>query len=375
MGRVRILVAPTAFKGTLGAVEVAEALAAGAREALPDAEVILSPIADGGDGTLEVLLFALDGDLVPMTAMGPLGRPVDAAFAWLQGDVAVVELASASGLALIRQEDRDPLGATTRGTGDLIATALEQSPRRVIVGAGGSATNDGGAGIVEALGIALVDSNGAAVGPGALGLLDLERVDLERRDPNLAGVELVVACDVSNPLVGPDGAARVFAPQKGAEPEEVEKIEEALTHFASTVERDTGVSIASMPRAGAAGGAAGGMHALLGAELRDGFDVVAESVGFDELVRGADLVIVGEGSLDDQSLAGKAPIAAARRARRLGIPVWAFAGEVKLDREKLKREGIEMDVSLVDLIGDDARSDPAGAIREVSARMLKRAFG
>lgn len=367
--------APTAFKGRLSALEAAEALARGAAEALPEADIVRMPIADGGDGTMEVLVSVLDGDLFPMSAMGPLGRPVDAAFGWLPGDIAVVELASASGLALVAAEHLDPLRATTRGTGDLIAAAIERKPKRVIVGVGGSATNDGGAGIAEALGISLTDGAGAAIGPGALGLAALQRIEASRRDPNLEGVELIVACDVTNPLLGPEGAARVFAGQKGAGPGEVEAVENSLTRLAEIVHRDLGVWLGDMPRAGAAGGAAGGMHAFLGAELRDGFEVVAEAIGFDRALLDADLVIVGEGRLDQQSLSGKAPIAAARAARRMGIPVWAFAGSIDLDRSAIEAEGIEMAVDLTQLGGKSARSDPAVALHRSSAELLARAFG
>lgn len=372
---MRIVVAPAAFKGTVSAVDAAQAIAEGAAEALPDAEVITCPIADGGDGTLEVLVAALQGDLVQAVAMGPLGRPVSAFYGWLPGEVAVVELALTSGLALLGPGERDPLGATTRGTGDLMAAALERRPRRMVVGVGGSATSDGGAGAAEALGVSMVDGAGAAIGGGARGLLSLEKIELSSLNPALRAVELTVACDVRNPLLGPQGAARVFAPQKRATTDEVAIIERALKRFAEVVEKDIGVSIAELPGAGAAGGAAGGMHALLGAELRDGFDEVAEIVGFDQCLENADLLIVGEGSLDEQSLMGKAPIAAARRARAAGIPVWGFAGRVEVPGEKLLSEGIEVWADLSALAGAQAQSQAPATLRKVAARMLSRSFG
>lgn len=372
---MRVLVAPSAFKGTLSAIAAAEALSEAVSEALPGAEPIRLPLADGGDGTCEVLVSALGGDLIPIAAMGPLGRPVDAAFGWLPGDVAIVELAAASGLRLLEEEERDPMRATTRGTGDLIAAALERRPRRVIVGVGGSATNDCGSGIAEALGVLLIDLEGKAVGPGAAGLLELAGIDVSRRAPALAEVDLTVACDVANPLLGPDGAARVFAPQKGAAEDQVETIERAHARFAEAVESDLGVRLHDMPRAGAAGGAGGGMHGLLGARLDDGFDVVAEMLGFDELLASADLLIVGEGSLDAQSLSGKAPIAASRRSLRLGVPVWAFGGRIELSAEELAGEGIEVEADLGDLTGELGLTDPAAALRTVAERMLRRSFG
>lgn len=367
---MKLLIAPTAFKGTLTALEAAQAIAEGAREALPAADIELLPIADGGDGTIQVLVSALDGQTISATVMGPLGRPVEAYLGWLPGDVAVVELAAASGLGLISPENRDPMRATTRGTGDLIAAALERIPRRVIVGVGGSATNDGGSGIAEALGVSLTDELGAAIGPGALGLMSLARIDLAGLDRGLEKVELLVACDVANPLLGPDGAAQVFAPQKGAGPAEVEAIQRAHAHYAEILNRDVGVWIGDMPRAGAGGGAAGGMHALLGAELVDGFDVVADALGFDEALRGVDLLIVGEGRIDRQSLSGKAPIAAARRAKRLGVPVWAFAGRVELDRAVLESEGIEQFADLSGEVGHEATNDALGGLRRLSAARL-----
>jgi glycerate kinase len=372
---MKVLIAPTAFKGTLSALEAADALARGAAEALPEAEIVRMPVADGGDGTMEVLVSALDGDLFPMIAMGPLGRPVDATYGWLPGDIAVVELASASGLAHVAPEQRDPMRATTRGTGDLIAAALERRPRRIIVGVGGSATSDGGAGIAEALGVSLTDKNGAAIDPGALGLAALEGIDISRRDRNLEEVDLVVACDVVNPLLGHQGAARVFAPQKGAGPQQVEAIENALNRFADLTLRDLDIWLGDMPRAGAAGGAAGGMHALLGASLEEGFDVIADAIGFGEQLSRADLLIVGEGRLDRQSLSGKAPIAAARMAKRKGKRVWAFAGSIDLDRASLQSEGIEAAVDLTERWGNRALTHAASALRQSAAESVARAFG
>jgi glycerate kinase len=240
---------------------------------------------------------------------------------------------------------------------------------------GGSATSDGGAGIAEALGVSLTDTNGAAIGPGPSGLAALERIDISRRDPNLEGVRLVVACDVANPLLGNDGAAQVFGPQKGAGPLEVEAIESALTRFAEVTRRDLDVWLGDLPRAGAAGGAAGGMHALLGAELRDGFEVVSEALEFERQLAGADLLVVGEGRLDRQSLSGKAPIAAARMARREGVRVWAFAGSIDLDRASLQSEGIEVAVDLTERWGNRAPTNAAPSLRQSASEALSRAFG
>lgn len=362
-----VLVAPCAFKGTLGPLEAADALVRGVEEALPDALIIRCPIADGGDGTLAVLLEHLGGERIEQEVTGPDGRPVRAAIGLLPDEVAVVELASASGLALMPEGERDPLRAATRGTGELISAALDHHPRRIIVGAGGSATSDAGAGLLQALGVGFFDARGRQVSPGAEGLVELERIDLTFRDSRLKDVEIVVACDVANPLLGDDGAARTFAPQKGAGPQEVERIERGLERFAEVLMRDFGRWIGETPRTGAAGGAAGGLYALCGAELRAGFEVVAEMVGFDDLLARSTLLIVGEGSLDEQSLAGKAPIAAARRAREAGVPVWAFAGRVALDESILAGEAIEV----VQELGGSA--DPAAALRAACARTLRGA--
>ena len=315
----------------------------------------------------------LGGRTMRETVTGPLGEPVTASFALLPGGTAVVEMAAASGMSLIPTDQLDPLGATTKGTGELIARALESRPRSIIVGAGGSASSDGGAGIATELGVTFHESAGEPIASGANGLLELNRIDVGKLHVPRA-TQLMVACDVSNPLLGEEGAARVFGPQKGAGPAEVEVIEQGLSRFADVVERDIGVSLASMPKAGAAGGAAGGMHALLGAELRDGFELVAGLTDFESAIDGADLLITGEGKLDSQSLGGKAPIEAARRAAAKGIRIWAFAGKVELDRKDSAAHGIEMVADLTELLGDESLADPRGSLQKVAARMLRRAF-
>jgi glycerate kinase len=369
-----VLVAPSAFKGTLAPHDAAAALAEGVADALPGVEILTCPLADGGDGTADVLVDHLAGERVVRTVTGPLGAPVLAAYGRLPGGVVVVDMAAASGLALLAPGDRDAAGATSRGTGELVAAALGETPARVLIGVGGSASSDGGGGIAQALGIRLLDAAGHPVPPGARGLLALDRIDGSSADPRLAGVELVVACDVDNPLLGPAGAARVFAPQKGATPAAVRTIERGLERFAAIVACDAGIDVGGLPRGGAAGGAAAGMHALLGAELHEGFALVADMLGFQGLLERSALLIVGEGSLDAQSLRGKAPVAAARRAWQLGIPVWAFAGRVTLGRRLLADNGIDVDVDLTELMGAQARRDPAGALRHVASRMLRRAF-
>ena len=332
--------------------------------------MIECPVADGGDGTLEVLIDHLSGELVELQVTGPLGSPIDAAFGLLETEIAVIELARASGLALLEKGKLDPLHATSRGTGELISAALDHHPRRVIVGAGGSATTDAGVGMLQALGVGFFDDLGRPIGPGAAGLLDLARVDVTFRDKRLFGTEMIVACDVANPLLGPTGAARTFAPQKGASEAEVEEIEEGIERFAEIVMNQTGYWVGETPRGGAAGGAASGLLGLAASELRAGFDVISEMIDFDRLLESADLVIVGEGRLDSQSLAGKAPIAAARLARAKGVPVLAFAGSIDLTKEELIAEGIGSSAALEDFARVDGATAPGLALTGLVAEEI-----
>ena len=310
--------------------------------------MIECPVADGGDGTLEVLVDHLGGELVELQVTGPLGSPIDAAFGWLETEIAVIELARASGLALVHEAERDPLHATSRGTGELVSAALDRKPRRVIVGVGGSATTDGGVGMLQALGVGFFDGRGAPIEPGAAGLLDLEKIDLTFRDRRLFATEIIVGCDVMNPLLGETGAARTFGAQKGATEFEVEEMERGLERFAEVVMSQVGFWVGETPRAGAAGGAAAGLLAVAGAGLLDGFAVVADMIEFDRLLETADLLIIGEGRLDFQSLAGKAPIGAARWAKARGVPALALAGSIRLSEDQLRAEGIEVSASLED---------------------------
>jgi len=303
---VRVLVAPDKFKGTLSAPDAADAIVAGWRRARPGDEIGLVPLADGGEGTLDALV-AEGGERRSAGVSGPHGAPLDAVFGLRYGSppAGIVEMARASGLALVPVGRRDPLRATSRGTGELMLAAVRAGARMLTVTLGGSATTDGGAGIAQALGIRLLDGRGREVGPGGVGLLDLERIDTSRLAPELRGVEVLALTDVDNPLVGPDGAAVVFGPQKGATPDDVALLDRALARFADMVRRDTGVDVASMPGAGAAGGVGASLVAFLGATLRSGIDAVMESTGFRVRVKAADVVLTGEGTFDAASLRGK----------------------------------------------------------------------
>jgi len=324
---MKIVIAPDSFKECASAQEVAAAIAEGVARIVPDAEQVLVPMADGGEGTVDALVVATSGTLDECTVAGPLGDPVTALYG-ISGDAgtAFIEMASASGLALVPPERRDPRLTTTRGTGELMARALDRGVTRIVLGIGGSATNDAGTGMAQALGISLLDEDGKELGPGGAALAGLARIDDTRRHPGLATCEVLVACDVDNPLCGPNGASLIYGPQKGATPPEACELDAALRHFGEVVQDQLGTTILDMPGAGAAGGLGAGLVAFAGAQLAGGADLVAEVSKLDERLTGADLVITGEGMLDRQTVSGKTPIGVARIAQRHGIPVIALAG-------------------------------------------------
>lgn len=338
---MKFILAPDSFKESMSAARAAEAMERGVRRAAPDADIVLMPVGDGGEGTMDALVTAAGGRTVETAVVGPLGETINARYAVLSdGQTAVVELAQASGLHLTPRDRRDPLRATTFGTGELIRVALERHPiRRLIVTLGGSATNDAGAGLLQALGADITDECGRPVGFGGGSLGAVARVDLSRLHPRLAEVELLVACDVRNPLVGPRGASRVFGPQKGATPDAVEQLEANVTRFADVIARDTGRRLHDEPGAGAAGGAAAALM-LLGGRLVSGIDLVLDVAGFDRHLAGADFVLTGEGRIDDQTPDGKTITGIVRRANRFGVPVVAFAGAVRPGFERLYGEGL-----------------------------------
>ncbi len=323
---MRVLVAPQEYKGTLTAVEAAEAIANGLRAALPDVDIDVAPMADGGPGTAEALLRAVGGAWRASPAHDPLMRPIAAGWALLSGGTGVVECAAASGLLLLAREELDPLRATTFGTGELIRAAMEAGCRDLIVGLGGSATNDGGAGMAQALGFRLLDAAGRELAPGGAALARLARIEAGVALLGLRGARFVAATDVRNPLCGPEGASVVYAPQKGADPAAVAELDRALRTFAGVVKRDLGVDVLDVPGAGSAGGLGAGVIAFLGASIRPGAEVVGEAARLDERVRAADLVITGEGRLDGQTAFGKTPAYVARLAREAGRPVACLAG-------------------------------------------------
>ncbi|RHW26058.1 glycerate kinase [Nocardioides immobilis] len=365
----RVLIASDKFKGSLTAAEVAAAVRAGVRRARPDAVVDALPVADGGDGTLAAA-EAAGFVLVEVEATGPTGEPGRTSYA-RKGDLAVVELAAVSGLSRLPDGVPAPMTATSRGTGEVIAAAVAAGCRRVVLGIGGSASTDGGLGLVRGLGARALDADGREVGEGGGALSAVRTLDLSPLRERMAGVAVTVACDVDNPLTGPRGAAAVYGPQKGADPAHVRELDGALSHWADVVAGSTGVDERDAPGAGAAGGVGFAAVALLGAELRSGIALVLELMGFADRLTGVDLVITGEGSLDEQTLHGKVVAGVAAAAGAAGIPVVAVCGRASLDQDRLREAGVAAAYSLTDLEPDVRRcmAEPVPLLQRVGERI------
>lgn len=326
---MKIIIAPDSFKESMSALEAASAIEAGFKKSIPKADYIKIPMADGGEGTVQSLVDATGGRILKELVTGPLGESVEA-FYGITGDgkTAVIEMAAASGLHLIQKEERNPLYTTTRGTGELILAALHDDVEQIIIGIGGSATTDGGAGMAQALGAKLLDSSGTQIGYGGIALEKLHSIDLKRLDKRLLDVEINIACDVDNPLTGEHGAAAVFGPQKGATPKIVAVLDENLSHYGEVVKKELGKDISTIPGAGAAGGLGAGLIAFLDGDLRRGVDVVIETVQLELAMENASLVITGEGKIDNQTAYGKTPLGVAKVAKKFGVPVIGIAGMV-----------------------------------------------
>ena len=346
---MRVLVCPDSFKGSLSSVDAAEAVARGL-ELGADGEgvdVIHIPLADGGEGTVDALVRATGGEVRHVRVRDPLMREVDSFFGLLgDGSTAVVEMAAASGLHFLSDDERNPLAASTFGTGELLVAAVGTGVSKLVVGIGGSATNDGGAGAMAALGARFLDSDGRDLPPGGAALAELDRIDMSGFRFPLDRVRVEVACDVTNPLTGPLGASAVFGPQKGATPEMVQQLDGALARFAEVVKRDLGKDVADMPGAGAAGGLGAGLAAFLNASLRSGIDMVLDAARFDEALADAGLVITGEGRIDEQTAYGKTVGGVLKRASKRGVPVVAVAGSVTGDLRPLYDAGLTAAFSL-----------------------------
>ena len=367
---MKIVIAPDSYKESLSALEVAQAVEAGFRQVFPDADYVLVPVADGGEGTVDAMVAATGGRKETVTVSGPLGEPVEAFYGLTgDGDTAVIEMAAASGLALVPPDRRNPLLTSSRGTGELIRAALDAGARRFILGIGGSATNDGGAGMVQALGARLLDLEGRELDGSGGDLARLERIDVSALDPRLAECRIEVACDVDNPLTGARGASAVFGPQKGATPEMVQALDANLARLARIVGRDLGVAVDTVPGAGAAGGMGAAMLAFFGATLKPGIEIVTAAVDLDTHVRDADLVITGEGRIDFQTVHGKTPIGVARVAKRHGKPVIGIAGSLGADVGVVHAHGIDAVFSVLSkpCTLDEALRDAAANV-ELTAR-------
>ncbi|MDO7900272.1 glycerate kinase [Pseudomonas citrulli] len=339
---MKIVIAPDSFKDSLSAQGVADAIAEGLAQVWPDAHVTRCPMADGGEGTVAAVLAACNGEWRSSRVRGPLGGAVEARWGWLpKGRTAIIEMAEASGLQLVPPGQRDACSSSTYGTGELIRAALDEGATRVILAIGGSATNDGGAGAMQALGVALLDEHGQPLAPGGLALAHLSRIDLGGLDPRLARVDVEIAADVDNPLCGPHGASAVFGPQKGASVQQVQQLDAALGHFAEQCARALHKDVRDEPGSGAAGGLGFAAKAFLGARFRTGVEVVAQLVGLAAAIQGADLVITGEGRFDAQTLRGKTPFGVARIAREHGVPVVVIAGTLGEGYPALYEHGVD----------------------------------
>ncbi|HDY7819951.1 TPA: glycerate kinase [Vibrio vulnificus] len=373
---MKIIIAPDSYKESLTAMDVAIAIEKGFKQVLPDAHYVKLPMADGGEGTVQSMVDATGGTIIEHTVTGPLGQRVDGFFGLLgEGKTAVIEMAAASGLHLVTPDQRNPLITTTFGTGELIKAALDHGVKHIIVGIGGSATNDGGIGMAQALGIKLLDAQGNALGHGGGELAKLATIDCSQLDPRLAQVRLEVACDVDNPLCGPKGASAVFGPQKGATPEMVTILDKNLAHYATIIKQQLDVDVRDMAGAGAAGGMGAALLGLLNAELRPGIEIVMDAVHLDEIVADADLVITGEGRIDSQTIHGKTPIGVARTAKKHGLPVIGIAGCLSADCGVVHEHGLDAVFAVVNRSVDlpTALAEAAENV-ELTARNVAAAF-
>lgn len=345
---MKIVIAPDSFKESLTALQVSNAIEKGFKEILKNAEYIKIPMADGGEGTVQSLVDATNGKIIKKEVIGPLGKPVEAFFGILgDGKTAVIEMAAASGLHLVPHEERNPLITTTWGTGELILAALDYEVDHIIIGIGGSATNDGGAGMAQALGAKLLNHEGEQIGYGGGALNHIAAIDISEMDPRLQNVKIEVACDVNNPLVGPTGASAVYGPQKGATPEMVQFLDQNLNHYAEIIKRDLNKDVKEIPGAGAAGGLGAGLLAFLSAELKRGVDIVISATNLEQHIQGASLVITGEGKIDSQTINGKTPIGVAKIAKKYGIPVIGIGGNIAKDSGIVYEHGIDALFSIV----------------------------
>lgn len=377
---MKIVIAPDSFKESLTALEAANAAEEGFKKVFPCAEIVKLPMADGGEGLVHSLVSSLFGKIIPQEVTGPLGKKVEAFFGLIHnGKTAVIEMAAAAGLHLVPRSERNPLLTTTYGVGELILAALDQGVERIIVGLGGSATNDGGAGLAQALGVRILDENGNEIEFGGGGLSAVSSIDLAGLDPRLSQITIEAACDVTNPLLGPEGASAVFGPQKGATPEMVGLLDRNLGRFADVIEQYLGKDVRNVPGAGAAGGLGAGLLAFLSCRLRKGVEIVIEATGLEKQVQDADLLITGEGKIDSQTVYGKTPAGVAAVGKKYDVPVVALAGTLGAGFETVYDHGIDAVFSIVPGVVtleealQNAYSNMAHASENI-ARLMKRLY-
>ncbi|UYU32411.1 glycerate 2-kinase [Siccibacter colletis] len=366
---MKIVIAPDSYKESLSAAGVAQAIEKGFREIFPDAEYVSVPVADGGEGTVDAMVSATQGTTFSAHVTGPLGESVTASWG-LSGDgnTAFIEMAEASGLALVPASKRNPLLTTSRGTGELILHAVEHGARNIIIGIGGSATNDGGAGMIQALGARLNDASGKEIGHGGGSLVSLNSIDVSELEPRLKECTIRVACDVTNPLIGEQGASRIFGPQKGATEEMIRELDSNLEHFADVIKKTLRIDVKQVPGAGAAGGMGAALMAFLGAELRSGIEIVTEALNLEEHVHDCTLVVTGEGRIDSQSIHGKVPVGVAQVAGKYHKPVIGIAGSLTDDVGVVHQHGIDAVFSVLTSVTtlDEALKNAADNIYRAS---------
>lgn len=376
---MKVVIAIDSLKGSLSSAEAGNAAKAGVLGAVPDAEVVVKPLADGGEGTTEALIEGMGGESIELQVTGPLGNPVKAFYGWLKEQhLAVLEMASAAGITLLPHGKGDPLHATTRGVGEMIVDALDRGCREFLIGIGGSATNDGGIGMLQALGIQFLDAMGHPVGEGAQALGKIAQVDASGADPRLAACRFRVACDVTNPLCGENGATFVFGPQKGVAAEQKQPLDEAMASYGCVVAEAVGADYAQEPGSGAAGGLGFAFRSFLGAALVPGIELILDAVGLEEELADADYVVTGEGKLDFQTAMGKAPVGVARMAKRHKVPVLAFAGAVTREAKACNAAGIDAFFPIIrgiTTLEDAMKKEVAAENMQASVEQVFRALG
>ena len=345
---MKIIIAPDSYKGSCSAAVVADNLEKGIRKVFPKAEIVKIPVADGGEGTVDAMVLACGGQFKKVSVTGPLGNKVNAKYGLLDKGVAVIEMAEASGLVLVPEGKRNPLVTTTYGIGELIKSALDDGCKKIIVGIGGSATNDGGLGMAQALGVTFRDKNGWELGFGGGEIEKLNLIDVSSIDPRIPETEIIVACDVSNPLCGEKGASAVYGPQKGATPEMVAKLDYNLMHFARLIKEQVGNDVTEIPGTGAAGGLGAGLIAFCGAKIRPGIETILDITNIDRHLSDATLVITGEGKIDGQTVYGKVPVGVAKRAKKYNVPVTAIVGSIGEGAYKVYDHGVDGIISIID---------------------------